>query len=78
MTVSGLGLAVHTGQPAAKAAAEGVRRWAARHVRGKLGLTDAAAALADGSAPAIYAPAGPLPPDLADPGPRDDYGDPEA
>jgi len=46
-------------------------------LRGKLGLTDAAAALADGSAPAIYAPAEPLPPDLADPGPHDDYGDPE-
>lgn len=40
-------------------------------LRDKLGLTDAAAALADGSAPLVYAPAEPLPPDLADPGPHD-------
>jgi NAD+ kinase len=40
-------------------------------LRDKLGLTDAAAALADGSAPAIYAPAEPLPEEMADPGPRD-------
>jgi NAD+ kinase len=41
-------------------------------LRNRLGLTDAAAALADGSAPPVYAPAEPLPPDLAHPGPQDD------
>jgi NAD+ kinase len=41
-------------------------------LRNRLGLTDAAAALADGSAPLVYAPAEPLPPDLARPGPLDD------
>jgi NAD+ kinase len=44
-------------------------------LRSKLGLTDAAAALADGSAPAVYAPIEPLPPDMADPGPHDDDDD---
>jgi len=41
-------------------------------LRNRLGLTDSAAALADGSAPPVYAPAEPLPPDLAHPAPRDD------
>jgi NAD+ kinase len=38
-------------------------------VRERFGLTDSAAALADGTAPEIYAPADPLPDDLAHPGP---------
>jgi len=38
-------------------------------VRRRFGLLDAAAALADGTVPAVYRPASPLPPDLADPGP---------
>jgi NAD+ kinase len=38
-------------------------------VRDRFGLADAAAALADGSAPLVYAPGEPLPPDLAHPGP---------
>jgi NAD+ kinase len=38
-------------------------------VRQRFGLLDAPAALADGSAPAVYRPTGPLPPDLAHPGP---------
>jgi NAD+ kinase len=38
-------------------------------VRQHFGLLDAPAAVADGSAPSIYAPAAPLPPDLAHPGP---------
>jgi NAD+ kinase len=40
-------------------------------LRLKLGLSDAPAALADGSAPLRYTPSQPLPPDLADPGPHD-------
>ena len=40
-------------------------------VRQRFGLLDAAAALADGSAPAVYLPSAPLPPDLAHPGPPD-------
>jgi len=39
-------------------------------VRQRFGLPDAAAAVADGSAPPMYHPREPLPPDLADPGPR--------
>jgi NAD+ kinase len=39
-----------------------------RHVRDRFGLTDSAAALADGVAP-VYAPTEPLPDDLAHPGP---------
>jgi NAD+ kinase len=40
-------------------------------VRKRFALADAAAALADGSAPAIYNPGMPLPDDLAHPGPPD-------
>jgi NAD+ kinase len=40
-------------------------------VRERFGLADSAAALADGTAPEIYAPAQPLPDDLAHPGPPD-------
>jgi NAD+ kinase len=40
-------------------------------VRERFGLADSAAALADGTAPEIYAPAEPLPDDLAHPGPPD-------
>lgn len=40
-------------------------------VRDRFGLADAPAALADGSAPAEYRPAQPLPDDLAHPGPPD-------
>jgi NAD+ kinase len=42
-----------------------------QRVRDRFGLADSAAALADGSAPEMYAPADPLPDDLAHPGPRD-------
>ena len=35
----------------------------------RFGLSDAAAALADGEAPAVYSPGQPIPPDLAHPGP---------
>jgi NAD+ kinase len=38
-------------------------------VRDRFGLADAAAAVADGSAPLVYSPVEPLPPDLANPGP---------
>jgi NAD+ kinase len=38
-------------------------------VRDRFGLADAAAAVADGSAPQVYSPGQPLPPDLAHPGP---------
>jgi NAD+ kinase len=38
-------------------------------VRDRFGLADAAAAVADGSAPEVYSPGAPLPPDLAHPGP---------
>lgn len=38
-------------------------------VRDRFGLSDAAAALADGEAPAVYSPGQPIPPDLAHPGP---------
>jgi NAD+ kinase len=38
-------------------------------VRDRFGLADAAAAVADGSAPPVFAPGQPLPPDLAHPGP---------
>jgi NAD+ kinase len=38
-------------------------------VRDRFGLADAAAAVADGSAPQVYSPGRPLPPDLAHPGP---------
>ncbi len=38
-------------------------------VRDRFGLADAAAAVADGSAPLVFAPGEPLPPDLAHPGP---------
>jgi NAD+ kinase len=38
-------------------------------VRDRFGLADAAAAVADGSAPPVYSPGQPLPPDLAHPGP---------
>ncbi|NUR71925.1 MAG: NAD(+)/NADH kinase [Hamadaea sp.] len=38
-------------------------------VRDRFGLADAAAALADGEAPAEYRPAEPIPPDLLNPGP---------
>jgi NAD+ kinase len=38
-------------------------------VRDRFGLADAAAAVADGSAPPVYSPGRPLPPDLAHPGP---------
>lgn len=40
-------------------------------VRNRFGLADSAAALADGVAPEVYAPADPLPDDLAHPGPPD-------
>jgi NAD+ kinase len=40
-------------------------------VRDRFGLADSAAALADGSAPAVYDPGVPLPPDLKHPGPPD-------
>jgi NAD+ kinase len=40
-------------------------------VRERFALADAAAALADGSAPPIYDPGGPPPPDIAHPGPPD-------
>jgi NAD+ kinase len=40
-------------------------------VRQRFRLADAAAALADGDAPAVYAPGQPLPPDMAHPGPHD-------
>jgi NAD+ kinase len=40
-------------------------------VRDRFGLADSPAALADGSAPAVYDPGEPLPPDLAHPGPPD-------
>jgi NAD+ kinase len=42
-----------------------------QRVTDRFGLADAAAALADGTAPEMYAPADPLPDDLAHPGPRD-------
>jgi NAD+ kinase len=38
-------------------------------VRDRFGLADSAAALADGTAPEVYAPAQPLPDDVAHPGP---------
>ncbi|WP_034591747.1 NAD(+)/NADH kinase [Hamadaea tsunoensis] len=38
-------------------------------VRDRFRLADAAAAVADGHAPLVYAPAEPIPPDLANPGP---------
>jgi NAD+ kinase len=38
-------------------------------VRDRFGLADAAAALADGEAPAVYQPSEPIPPDLLHPGP---------
>jgi len=41
-------------------------------VRERFGLADAPAALADGGAVAIFDPGGPLPPDMAHPGPHDD------
>jgi len=40
-------------------------------VRQRFALADSAAALADGTAPPIYNPAGPIPADLAQPGPPD-------
>ena len=40
-------------------------------VRDRFGLADSTAALADGTAPEIYAPSQPLPDDLAHPGPPD-------
>jgi NAD+ kinase len=40
-------------------------------VRQRFRLADATAATADGTAPEIYAPGTPLPPDMAHPGPRD-------
>jgi NAD+ kinase len=40
-------------------------------VRDRFRLADATAAIADGSAPEVYAPGTPLPPDMAHPGPRD-------
>lgn len=40
-------------------------------VRSRFGLADSAAALADGTAPDIYAPSEPLPEDLARPGPAE-------
>lgn len=40
-------------------------------VRQRFRLADATAATADGSAPEIYSPGTPLPPDMAHPGPRD-------
>jgi NAD+ kinase len=42
-----------------------------QRVRDRFGLADSAAALADGSAPEMYAPDDPLPDDLAHPGPQD-------
>jgi NAD+ kinase len=42
-----------------------------QRVRDRFGLAAAPAALADGIAPEMYAPADPLPDDLAHPGPRD-------
>jgi NAD+ kinase len=42
-----------------------------QHVRERFGLTDSAAALADGTVPEMYAPPDPLPDDLARPGPPD-------
>jgi NAD+ kinase len=40
-------------------------------LRERLGLGDAAAALADGHPPELYNPTDPLPPDMAHPGPPD-------
>ncbi len=40
-------------------------------VRQRFGLPDSVAAIADGSAPLVYSPNQPLPPDLAHPGPPD-------
>jgi len=40
-------------------------------VRDRFGLSDSAAALADGSSPQVYNPDAPLPADLAHPGPPD-------